>query len=163
MTTKYVNWGEAQVRLTWNRNTKQLPPREQITSVHGFCFMDDKLLLINLRHRGWDFPGGHIEEEETPEECLKREAYEEAYITGSCSLLGYIVVDHNENPNWDENSPYPLIGYQVFYRLDIDQLHDFKAQYESTERVLINPENIIRYHHGWDDFYQEILNYAMQI
>ncbi|MFE7062013.1 NUDIX domain-containing protein [Sutcliffiella sp. NPDC057660] len=24
----------------------------------------------------WDFPGGHIEIEETPEECLKHGAYE---------------------------------------------------------------------------------------
>lgn len=61
MATKYVNWGEGKVKLTWNRNNR-LPPREQITSVHGFCIKDDKLVLINLRHRGWDFPGGHIEE-----------------------------------------------------------------------------------------------------
>lgn len=73
------------------------------------------------------------------------------------------MVDHNENPNWDENSPYPLIGYQVFYRLDIDQLHKFKAEYESKERILVNPENIRGYHHSWDDMYQEILDCALQI
>lgn len=37
MTTKYVNWGEAKVKLTWKPD-KQIPPRELITSVHGFCF-----------------------------------------------------------------------------------------------------------------------------
>ncbi|MFP3362029.1 NUDIX domain-containing protein, partial [Planococcus sp. SIMBA_143] len=75
---------------------------------------------------GWDFPGGHIEEGETPEECVKREAYEEGYVSGSCSLLGYIIVDHSENPNWNEDSPYPKVGYQVFYCMDIDHLHDFE-------------------------------------
>ncbi len=160
MTTKYVYWGEAKVKLTW-KCEQQLPPRERITSVHGFCFKADKLLLVNVTPRGWDFPGGHIEHEETPEECLKREAYEEGYVTGSCSLLGYIIVDHNENPNWDERSPYPKLGYQVFYRMDIDQLHDFKAKHESLERILVNPSVVTKYHHKWNELYQEILDYAL--
>jgi 8-oxo-dGTP diphosphatase len=159
MTTKYVSWGEAKVKLTWKPN-KQIPPRELITSVHGFCFKGDKLLLVNLNHRGWDFPGGHIEFEETPEECLKREAYEEGYVTGSCSLLGHIIVDHNENPKWSENSPYPKVGYQVFYRMGIDQLHDFKAKYESGERIFINPSEVTENYHDWNELYQEILDYA---
>jgi 8-oxo-dGTP diphosphatase len=160
MTTKYVNWGDAKVKLTW-KHDKQLPPRDLITSVHGFCFKSNQLLLVNLKHRGWDFPGGHIECEETPEECLKRESYEEGYVTGSCSLLGHIIVDHNENQNWDENSPYPRVGYQVFYRMDIDQLHDFKAKYESGERILINPSVVSEYYHEWNELYQVILDYAL--
>lgn len=159
MTTKYVNWGEEKVKLTWEPN-QQIPPRERITSVHGFCFKDNKLLLVNLNHRGWDFPGGHIEFKETPEECLKREAYEEGYVTGSCSLLGHIVVDHNENPKWTENSPYPKVGYQVFYRMEVDQLHDFKGEYESGERILINPSDVMKYYHTWNELYQEILDCA---
>lgn len=47
MTTKYVNWGESKGKLTWMLN-KQLPPIELITSVHGFCFKGDKLLLVNF-------------------------------------------------------------------------------------------------------------------
>jgi 8-oxo-dGTP pyrophosphatase MutT (NUDIX family) len=159
MTTKYVNWGEAKVKLTWKPD-KQIPPIELITSVHGLCFKDGNLLLVNLNHRGWDFPGGHIEFEETPQECLKREAYEEGYVTGSCSLLGHIVVDHNENPKWSEDSPYPKVGYQVFYRMDIDQLYKFKAKYESGERILINPSEVTEYYHDWNELYREILDYA---
>ncbi|WP_092493390.1 MULTISPECIES: NUDIX hydrolase [Virgibacillus] len=159
MTTKYVNWGDAKVKLTWKPDT-QLPPRELITSVHGFCFRDDKLLLVNLNHRGWDFPGGHIKYEETPEQCMKREAYEEGYVTGKSLLLGHIVVDHNENPEWHESSAYPKVGYQVIYRMEIDQLHDFEAKYEAEERVLINPGEVIEYYHDWNELYQEILDYS---
>ncbi|MBX0358471.1 NUDIX hydrolase [Halobacillus sp. Nhm2S1] len=159
MTTKYVNWGEALVKLTWKYN-KVLPPKRLITSVHGFCFKDDRLLLVNLDHRGWDFPGGHIEFKESPEECMEREAYEEGYVTGRCSLLGYIEVDHSENQCWDEDSPYPKVGYQVFYRMDIEQLHNFQAKYESTERIFINPDEFNEYHHDWNELHQEILDFA---
>lgn len=86
MTTKYVSWGEEKVKLTW-KPTTEIPPEELITSVHGFCFKDNNLLLVNLNNRGWDLPGGHIELEETPEESFKRESYEEGYITGRCSLF----------------------------------------------------------------------------
>lgn len=68
MKSKYVNWGGSKVKLTWKRDS-QLPPRKLITSVHGICFKEEKLLLVNLNHRGWDFPGGHIEHEENPEDC----------------------------------------------------------------------------------------------
>ncbi|KMM37959.1 NUDIX hydrolase [Guptibacillus hwajinpoensis] len=157
----YVNWGEAKVKLRWDPDLR-LPPKELITSVHGFCFKDDKLLLVNLNHRGWDFPGGHIEDEETPEECLKREAYEEGYVKGESHLLGRIVVDHSENPKWNENSQYPKIGYQVFYRMDIDKLYEFKAKYESGERILIHPSDVIDYYHNWNELYQEILDIAVK-
>jgi 8-oxo-dGTP diphosphatase len=160
MTTKYVNWGEAIVKLTWVQDD-QLPPAELITSVHGFCFKDDKLLLVNLNHRGWDFPGGHIECNETPEECIKREAFEEGYVTGRCSLLGHIIVDHNENPIWDENSKYPKIGFQVFYRFEIDRLHDFEAGYESQERIFVSPSEVTEFYPSWNELYQHILDYAV--
>jgi 8-oxo-dGTP diphosphatase len=159
MSTKYVNWGEAKVKLTW-KHDKVLPPKKFITSVHGFCFKDDRLLIVNLNHRGWDFPGGHIEFQETPEECMKREAYEEGYISGRCFPLGVIEVDHNENPNWDEGSPYPKVGYQVFYRMDINQIHNFQAKYESIERRFIDPNEFKIYYHDWNELYQEILDFA---
>lgn len=161
MRSTYVNWGEARVELTWSK-TAQLPSKERITSVHGFCFKDEQLMLVNLNHRGWDFPGGHIEEGETPEECMNREAYEEGYVTGSLNLLGHIIVDHSENPVWDENGPYPKVGYQVFYRVDIDQLHEFKAQYESGERMFISPGDAADYYVGWNGVYQEILDAAVK-
>ncbi|MEK3953656.1 NUDIX domain-containing protein [Psychrobacillus psychrotolerans] len=162
MTSKYVSWGDSKVKLTWKRDS-QLPPRSLITSVHGFCFKGEKLLLVKLNHRGWDFPGGHIELEESPEECLKRETYEEAYITGSTTLLGHIIVDHHENLKWDTSSIYPKVGYQVFYRIDIELMHAFQAQFESAERILINTREVIEYYHDWNELYQEILECALDL
>jgi len=159
MTTTYVNWGESKVKLTW-KSEKQYPPYKLITSVHGFCFYEDKLLLVNINHRGWDFPGGHIEINETPVECFKREAMEEGYVEGKCHFLGYMIVDHNENPNWTKDSPYPKVGYQLFYRMDIETLHNFADEYESSQRLFVDPKKVSDYYHDWHDLYQLILNYA---
>lgn len=162
MATTYVKWGEATVKLTWE-STKTLPDYRLITSVHGFCFYNDQLLLVDLHHRGWDFPGGHIEENETTEDCFQREAMEEGYVSGNIQLLGYIVVDHTENPVWDEAGKYPEVGYQVFYRMDIEKLHPFEAEHESAQRKFIPINEVSDYYHAWNELYQEILLEAVKI
>jgi len=51
--------------------------------VTAAVIMNESMYLIAQRKRGsnlellWEFPGGKIEENETPKECLKRELYEE--------------------------------------------------------------------------------------
>ncbi len=71
MNSTYVWWGGSKVKLAW-RQDSILPDTSRVTSVHGFCFKDGKMLLVNLHKRGWDFPGGHLEKGESPEGCLKR-------------------------------------------------------------------------------------------
>lgn len=161
MMTIYVNWGDSKIKLTWEKSN-ELPQADLITSVHGFCFLDDKLLLIDLNDRGWDFPGGHMESGETPEECFKREAMEEGYVEGDCRLLGFVTVDHSENPKWTENSTYPKVGFQVFYRMDITKLLIFDGKYESNQRLFIHPNEVSTYYKEWNHLYQEILDCAIQ-
>ncbi len=62
---EYVNWA-GRVRLEWTGRPAETPPAELITMVHGFCFLDGKLMLVDLRARGWDIPGGHRHPGEPP-------------------------------------------------------------------------------------------------
>lgn len=81
--------------------------------VTAAIIIKDKKIFIARRAQGekfaggWEFPGGKIEAFETPEECLRRELYEEfgietkvgdfiaesiyEYPTGSIRLLAFIV------------------------------------------------------------------------
>jgi 8-oxo-dGTP diphosphatase len=162
LSTTYVNWGESIIKLTWVSDLK-LPPRQLITSVHGFCFHENKLMLVNLNHRGWDFPGGHLEPGESADEGFKREVLEEGYVSGECKQLGYIIVDHTNNSNWSESSKYPKVGYQVFFRMDITHIHEFQAQYESAERIFINPDTVKDYYQDWHELYEEILKCSLDL
>ncbi|WOV87202.1 NUDIX domain-containing protein [Sporosarcina oncorhynchi] len=159
MSFTFVDWGGHKLKLTWIQDL--MPERELITSVHAFCFYEEKLLMVNLNHRGWDFPGGHIEAGETVEACIHREVLEEAYVQGNCHFLGAIEVNHEENPLWTETSPYPRVGYQVFFRMDITEFFPFDAAFESSERTLIPPEEASSYHKGWQKGYEEIMEAAI--
>ncbi|BAC12242.1 hypothetical conserved protein [Oceanobacillus iheyensis HTE831] len=162
MTPTNVKWGDAKVKLTW-APSRMLPSFHLITSVHGLCFQDGKLLMIDLKQRGWDFTGGHIEVGETPEQCFQRETLEEGYVEGDCLLLGYIIVDHSENENWREGSKYPKVGYQVFYKMNVTHLHPFEATYESNRRTFIHPAEASLYHHNWNVIYEDILKVALSL
>lgn len=161
MTTVYVNWGPSLVKLTWTP-FDQTPHPEFITSVHGMCFHDNQLLLVDIKNRGWNFPGGHIELNETPMACVKGEILEEACVEGDCSYLGYVEVDHSENPAWNNDSPYPMIGFQAFFRMNITKVHPFEAMYESSRRMFIHPGEAIHHNADWHEVYESILRTSLE-
>jgi 8-oxo-dGTP diphosphatase len=47
--------------------------------VYAVGFIDDLFLMVyNPKRDGWEMPGGHMEEDESPEEAIKREYLEES-------------------------------------------------------------------------------------
>lgn len=159
MTTTRTRWGNQLVSLTWVES--DAPPADYaITSTHGFCFHDNKVILVNLDSRGWDFPGGHMEEGETPEECFAREAMEEACIEGRLAMLGYVLVDNTVDPEFVPGK-YPAVGCQVYYRMDIESTHPFTAEFESSARALFPCDEVQNQHPRWHEVNQAILDAAI--
>lgn len=135
----FVDWGESKVKLKWE-SKKSISQNEIVTSVHCYCFYKGKILLVHVKKRGFTCPGGHIEIGETPEDTIHREVYEEGYVKGKIYYLGAIQVSHEDNPNFSEKGKYPLIGYQLFYKMDIEECLPFLREYETLSRIWIEPE-----------------------
>ncbi|WP_102691326.1 NUDIX domain-containing protein [Rummeliibacillus pycnus] len=141
MKTITVDWDGQKVKLTW---LPQYPLQHQdiITSVHAICFQNDKVLLSKIKKRGFNYPGGHIEKGESPEEALHREVYEEAYVKGEITYLGVLEVNHKENHFFNTRGKYPIMSYQVFYRMDINTCDSFLRENESVARIWVEPSEI---------------------
>jgi 8-oxo-dGTP pyrophosphatase MutT (NUDIX family) len=94
---------------------------------------------------------------ETPEECVRREAHEEASVTlGDLHLVGqWTTTKRFHSPH---NKKYPNKGYQLLYIADVQKLNEFEAQFEISERAIVPLSEIKNYHHDFDNF-SEILEY----
>lgn len=73
------------------------------------------------RHIGdWEFPGGTLEEGETPEQCLKRELLEELGITAEIGPL-ICLSEHSYDPGWTIR----LLAYRATVVSGDLLLHDY--------------------------------------
>ncbi len=141
MKTIFVNWGGHNVKLTWHPQMN-LNHTKTVTSVHAICIQEGKVLLAHIKNRGFNFPGGHLENEESNEDAVVREVYEEAYVRGTIKYIGAIEVSHEENPQYDPNGKYPLIAYQAFYKMDITECLPFLRENESLTRIWVEPSEV---------------------
>jgi 8-oxo-dGTP diphosphatase len=163
MTTIKTIWGTHPVALTFVPSTTA-PEGYKVSSTHGYCFHEGEVVMVNLESRGWDIPGGHMEAGETPEECFAREAMEEACISGPATMIGYVLVDNTEDPAFNPaTSKYPAIGCQIFYRMNVEVMHDFVQEFESSERALFPVAEVPSQHGHWHVINQEILDAAASL
>ena len=54
---------------------------EKITATFAFVQNDDREILVMKNERGWDIPGGHLDENEDVLDATHREVLEEACVT----------------------------------------------------------------------------------
>ncbi|KOS60333.1 DNA mismatch repair protein MutT [Lysinibacillus agricola] len=122
-----MNWSGHHVKLTWLPK-KKIDDYSEVTSVHGVCFYKGNVLLVHVNGRGFN------------EEALHRKAFEEGYVKGHIKYIGAIEVNHEDNPLFNAGGKYPLIGYQMFYRMEIQECLPFLREYETISRIWVEPE-----------------------
>jgi 8-oxo-dGTP pyrophosphatase MutT (NUDIX family) len=98
-----------------------LPMDSVLSAAMGIPFYKDKIVLTRTK-RGWEIPGGHIEEGEDLVSCLKRELLEEVGATDIVSnrLFGYRkIINPDRKVYAMEGKRYPRKTIVPYYLVDL--------------------------------------------
>lgn len=141
-----------QVTFT-HMGSAERPDFKYVTSVSVIPFTEDgDIVVVRLRHRGLDLPGGHVEPHETtPEQTMNREVLEEACITIKNPVLAEVI----ESDYFDHPS------YMLLYGAFVDELHLFSTPEDemSDGREVVTREEFIRQYEAGN---KELMSRAIQ-
>ena len=109
-------------------------------SAAGLVYRDGKVLLIRSERRGWEIPGGVVEQGEEILDCLKREIYEESGITAEPRHLAGIYQRLTPKPGYG-----PLKGMTIPTTVNLVFICEYtggkaRASDESLETGWFAPE-----------------------
>jgi len=151
-------WSDTESRVEFFPTS--VPPNLPVTAVKIYVFEGNKLLLTDIKSRGWDLPGGHIEPGESPEEAVIRELKEETGATiGHFDLIGYLKIT-NEKEN-ERNHKYPKASCILVYKgedLMLDEGHHFELEASASRLVLV--DELPEVHHDWNEHKAQVIAYA---
>lgn len=139
--TKYVN------------KDTVLPSNELVSSVFLIALKNSKILAIK-NERGWDIPGGHVEEGETPEEALIREVQEEAGANFTDAKLLAIVESDNEEKYKNK--------FMLVYTTENFTLGEFIPSEDAFDREVMEIEDFLQRYKDHFDF-TEMIIYAKEL
>ena len=120
-----------------------IPKIELISAVFILAFEESKILAIK-NDRGWEIPGGHVEEGETLEESLIREVKEEAGATFSDPKLLAIVESDDQEKYKDK--------VMLIYTTKNFKLGEFTPSEDAFDREVIEVEEFLKRNKGDIDF-----------
>lgn len=135
-----------------------VPVTSLITSVHVVPITpDDKIVAVNIKERGYDIPGGHIDMgEDSPITALKRELREEADITIFDPILLDVLSIRCDTLDLTEK-PHMLL-----YAARVDQMNDFIENDEVSRRVLMKPGEFIDNYFGNKAFCAQLVKAGLE-
>lgn len=115
-------------------NENNFPSISIVSAVFLIGIKDDKILIIK-NERGWDIPGGHVENGEKLEHALKREVLEEA------------------SAKFKQAKPYLYLSDEgrtvmLFYFVDDFDLKTFVPCEDSFDRDILSIEDFIEKYYG---------------
>jgi 8-oxo-dGTP diphosphatase len=155
---KTTYWGSDRSTEVVFESSTLLPQTEQISACVVVAVRQNTIVL-SRPERGWGLLGGHREEGETAEACIRREAMEEAAVElSSLKLIGRWKTRKLFESS--ENRQYPTLAYQLLYVACVTKVHDFLPQYEIQERTFVPLDQLADLHHnfpGFEEVYEFIL------
>jgi len=127
-------------------NSKNL---SDIVKVTAAILVKDNKIIIAKRGPGdrlankWEFPGGKVENNETPEQCLKREMKEEfdidvsvgEYLGSSIFHYDHISIELLAYRTYWENGEIDLKDHDDFKWISLEQLSEF--DFAPADRVFV--------------------------
>lgn len=125
----------SEFRLSLIDAPKAMPPREIVSAVFLVGFVGDKILAVR-NERGWDVPGGHLEEDESLAEGLRREVREEAGAT-FVEAIPIAVLSKPEQAK-----------LMLFFAADGCILGRFEPKEDAFERRLLDRGQLLARYHG---------------
>lgn len=126
----------------------EIPEDSDISAVVALVFNKRGQLLVVRNLRGWDMPGGHLENGEAPVEALRREVLEEACATIKTPRL-FMLASAGKT--------------MLFYTAEVDALLGFNPKHETTERTFMSSSELItRYGGGMPEMADFIITAAQK-
>jgi 8-oxo-dGTP diphosphatase len=98
---------------------------ESYKSVLVFIKEDKKWLMVKNKFRSWEFPGGHSENNETPFETAKREAFEEAGVDiKNMQYVGFYRLASGHTT--------------IIITAEVETFHEIPVEFETIERKFMS-------------------------
>ena len=116
-----------------------------LVQVQAVCFLSKNEVVLFEHIDGYfSLPGGHIEQNETPEEALKRELYEEVSVRViDFGMTGYMKASNKETPN--------DIEYQLRYWAKVELLNETPDPDEKVIRRVVVPIEEVNEKLNWSE------------
>lgn len=117
-----------------NENLKDNEIDEVVTRVKVLLINSKNELLLGLSHGTYQFPGGHLEEGEELNDCIKREISEETgIVVDTNDLSPFFVIKHYNKNYRDTNKNRLSLIYYYTVKTD-EEYHLDKTNYTPDEK-----------------------------
>lgn len=123
-------------------------------AVRGIVMKNNRILLVESNKGDYKFPGGGLEENETHEECLKREVREETgYV--NCLVKDKVgIVIERKMDEYEDQTVFQMTSHYYLCELatdekvtqqldDYEAILDFTAKWVTLEEAIIQNESLI--------------------